>query len=142
MDRLISEQKVLDAFREYQGSISDFYKTIKAIPSAEPSGDAVSRQAVLSYIYNDLGLGDEENGADIERQKELESSYRYVKSLPPVTLQPKTGHWIEKDDFLHVCSECGQYIYSVTEHDLLEFHAFCGRCGARMVEQESEVSNG
>ncbi len=36
MDRLISEKAVLDAFREHQGSISDFYKTIKAIPSAEP----------------------------------------------------------------------------------------------------------
>ena len=36
MDRLISEKAVLEAFREYQGSISDFYKAIKAMPSAEP----------------------------------------------------------------------------------------------------------
>lgn len=36
MDRLISEQAVLEAFREYQGSISVFYKAVKAIPSAEP----------------------------------------------------------------------------------------------------------
>ena len=36
MDRLISEKAVLEAFREYQGSISDFYKAVKAIPSAEP----------------------------------------------------------------------------------------------------------
>ena len=51
----------------------------------------------------------------------------------------KTGHWIEKDDYLYVCSECGQYIYSETEHDLLEFHAFCGRCGAKMYESQDEV---
>ena len=36
MNRLISEKAVLEAFREYQGSISDFYKAVKAIPSAEP----------------------------------------------------------------------------------------------------------
>ena len=35
MDRLISEKAVLEAFREYQGSISDFYKAVKAMPSAE-----------------------------------------------------------------------------------------------------------
>lgn len=36
MDRLISEKAVLEAFREYQGSISDLYKAVKAIPPAEP----------------------------------------------------------------------------------------------------------
>lgn len=50
--------------------------------------------------------------------------------------EPKTGHWIEKDDNLYECSECGQYIYSETEYDLLEFHAFCGRCGAKMIEPQ------
>ena len=30
------------------------------------------------------------------------------------------------------CSECGNTIYSETEHDRREFHAFCGRCGAEM----------
>ena len=58
-----------------------------------------------------------------------------LMKLPSVS-QPKTGHWIEKDDNLYECSECGQYIYSETEHDLSEFHAFCGRCGAKMVEPQ------
>lgn len=48
----------------------------------------ISRQAVLDYIYNDLGLGDEENGKDIERQMELKRAYKYIKSLPPVTTEP------------------------------------------------------
>lgn len=39
MDRLISEKAVLEAFREYQGSISDFYKAIKAIPSVDMFSD-------------------------------------------------------------------------------------------------------
>ena len=63
---------------------------IKALKQ-EPCGDTISRQAVLDYIYNDLGLGDEENGKDVERQMELESSYRYVKSLPPVTPKKMEG---------------------------------------------------
>ena len=44
MDRLISEKAVLEAFREYQGSISDFYKAVKAIPSAEPRWIPVSER--------------------------------------------------------------------------------------------------
>ena len=48
------------------------------------------------------------------------------------------GHWIEKDDYLYVCSECGQYIYSETEHNREEFHAFCGRCGADMRGDDNE----
>ena len=55
----------------------------------EPCEDCIRRQAVLDYIYNDLGLGDEENGKDVERHIELERSYRFVKSLPPVSPQPK-----------------------------------------------------
>ena len=61
MDRLISEQAVLEAFREYQGSISDFYKAIKAIPSADkwiPVSERLpeERKSVLVYApeYNNI----------------------------------------------------------------------------------------
>lgn len=63
--------------------------------------------------------------------------------------QPKTGHWIvqpsnkeqgERDFIWWKCSECGQVIYSETEKDRKEFHAFCGRCGAKMIEPQ-EGSN-
>ena len=64
-------------------------------PEQDPCGDCISRQEVLDYIYNDLGLGDEENGNDVERQMELEKSYKYVKSLKPVNPQPKTGYWVD-----------------------------------------------
>ena len=57
----------------------------------QESDDCISRQAVLSYIYNDLGLGDEENGADVERQIALEEFYEYIKSLPPVTVLALKG---------------------------------------------------
>lgn len=55
--------------------------------------------------------------------------------------EPKTGRWIlqpsnkeqgERDFIWWKCSECGQVIYSETEKDRREFHAFCSRCGAKM----------
>ena len=96
----------------------------------EPNGDLISRQAIndlQKYRYN---CGD---------TSIICVSLSSINELPSVKPQEQTGHWIEKYDNLYVCSECGQYIYSETEHDLLEFHAFCGRCGAKMVEpQESE----
>ena len=51
MDRLISEKAVLEAFREYQGSISDFYKAVKAIPSAEPkTGHWIERKNIPKSV--------------------------------------------------------------------------------------------
>lgn len=112
----------------------------QAAQEQEPCEDAISRQAVLDYIWNDLGLGDEENGKDVERQMELDSSYRYIKSLSPVNPQPKTGHWIRKtNDYgasSYMCSECGRW--HPTHNHSLGFD-YCNGCGARMVEsQESE----
>ena len=72
--------------------LEGFHEALKMLVNQEPSGDLISREAVLDYIYNDLGLGDEENGKDVERQMELENSYRYVKSLPsvnPQEIEPK-----------------------------------------------------
>ena len=116
---------------------------IKALEQ-EPCEDAVSRQAVLDYIYNDLGLGDEENGKDLERQMELESSYRYVKSLPSVKPQePKTGHWIEKDgydgDTYYDCSVCDESWTTIEGTPWNNGMKYCPNCGAKMVEEhESE----
>lgn len=101
----------------------------------EPCEDCISRKAVLDYIYNDLGLGDEENGKDVERQMELEDSYRYVKSLSPVKQEPTTGHWTrelirnEKGGCIGakmICSECD----NDNKHD--EYMNYCPNCGAKM----------
>ena len=48
----------------------------------------------------------------------------------------KVGHWIRMNDDMVKCSECGRYLYKVDEEDLAEFHAWCGRCGARMESEE------
>lgn len=61
--------------------------------------------------------------------------------------EPRKGHWIvqpsneeqgERPFIWWKCSKCGQVIFSETEKDRKEFHAFCGRCGADMREIESE----
>ena len=102
--------------------------------------DLISRQAVLENAFaiytHECGLVEVVGAATI-------------KDLPSVKPQERTGHWIlqpsnkeqgERDFIWWKCSECGQVIYSETEKDRREYHAFCGRCGKRMVEpQESEV---
>lgn len=91
----------------------------------EPCDNAVSRQAVL----------------DKKELIELEDGQSFycispedVETLPPVTPQPKTGHWIHfasSDD----CSECG---WSTGKY--ISPSKYCPNCGCRMVEpQESEV---
>lgn len=48
-------------------------------PEQEPCEDAISRQAVLNIIDSDW---------------KYEGMEEYINELPPVTPQPKTGHWI------------------------------------------------
>lgn len=45
-------------------------------------------------------------------------------------VQPSTGE--DRPFIWWKCSECGHVIFSETERDRKEFHAFCGRCGADM----------
>ena len=43
-----------------------------------------------------------------------------------------TPNGIDRDFVWWTCSECGHKIFSETEKDRIEFHAYCGRCGADM----------
>lgn len=53
--------------------------------------------------------------------------------------QPKTGHWIEKEDYnldiYYECSECGAD-YCI-EGDIL-IHKYCPNCGCEMTEKMAE----
>ena len=84
MDRLISEFEVIRAIEKYVNNIftknmGDLINDIKAIPSAEPCEDAISRDAVLEKA----GYTETEEGwcgytVDVD----------YIKALPPVKPQP------------------------------------------------------
>lgn len=100
------------------------------------SGDAISRQAVIDSIkryfhdeyYQRTSIQD-------CRDCLIED---VIKDIPPVTPQPKTGHWKRISIDLYVqhatayykCSECGEKV--IGEHN------YCQFCGAKM---EGEVSD-
>lgn len=60
-----------------------------------------------------------------------------LKDMPEI--KENTGHWIKyNDEGLWKCSECGQIIYSETEHDRKEAHSYCNWCGAKMEGENNE----
>ena len=105
----------------------------------EPSGDAISRQAVLELVNKGyMGL--------YARQTDIEIMKDKINDLPPINPQePKTGHWIMpiQDDgmsdpiYYQVrCSKCGFDLDPQTWHqELHQYNAdkYCPNCGARMV---------
>lgn len=141
MDRLISEQAVIDRLSNWYSDMletgkehEDLIEVIKAIPSAEPCEDAISRQEVLDYI-DKMPSELTADGRRMIRRRTLEE---YISdTLSFVKQEPKTGHWIydrTRDwdgECKYECSECGM-------GSDVDF-AYCMRCGAKMVEpQESE----
>ena len=91
--------------------------------------DTIDRKLVCAFI---AGLISD----DGEREKGLE----YIRSMPPVNPQPKTGYWIpvyQGDEIIdYRCSECE---FGNTFGNGTIGMNFCPVCGAKMVEpQESE----
>ena len=146
MDRLISEKAVLEAFREYQGSISDFYKAVKAIPSAEPCEDAISREALKhklqehhDFFVNAYGGFSNLPQNDKSRVDEILNCIAMVVNEPSVKPQEKTGH----------CEDCKHFrklpYHADTLGKCVNHWGFCPKgdwyC-ADFEPQESEVDNG
>ena len=87
----------------------------------EPCKDAISRQAVLDMATTIQT--DDYSGNEIIEVVDVDD----VKALPPVTPQPKTGHWISHHHGCeYECSEC---------HDKQRTKSnYCTNCGAKMIE--------
>ena len=83
--------------------------------------DLISRQAVLDAV-NDCGIC-------IQKILDIPSAEPERKK-GKWEVQPSTGE--DRPFIWWKCSECGHVIFSETERDRKEFHAFCGRCGAEM----------
>ena len=116
-------QKFLEDNIDYAG-ISEAYKIAFKALEQEPCEDCISRQAVLDIFAEK---------ADATRP--YSEAWETVKKLPPVTPQPKTGHWEKNTDGLfcfHTCSCCGNLAPKVGQY----FPPYCPECGARMAESE------
>ena len=95
----------------------------------EPCEDAISRAKALEM------LGDEpENWTDTEREIQEVNDYRWFKSiledLPPVTPQPKIGHWVRHKE------NCCYNKCSICEYEHCKESNYCPNCGAKMKEVE------
>ena len=105
---------------------------------AEPCDDCISRQATIKYLCTNMNWYDEDGGTADDEEK-LNAITDLVNGVPPVTPQPKTGHWIDDK-----CSVCGKGI-----EDLIESHEwytneepnFCPFCGLKLVEPQEKVES-
>lgn len=90
--------------------------------------------AYIDYIKKDIGGNMDSHicmFADNVRER--------LKELPPVTPQPRKGHWT--CDRANVrCSNCGRGYKDFYGKARIADYNYCPNCGAKMVEpQESEV---
>lgn len=107
---------------------------IKALEQ-EPCEDAISRADARHLIAetNRKALG-------CISTKAFKILYDGMDALPPVTPQPKTGHWIMTDDTnwydaYFKCSCCGREIgmpYDL-RNQVINKYPYC-HCGAKMIE--------
>ena len=105
--------------------IGEFWDAEWKALEQKPSGDVISRQAVLDIDFKRIIL---------TTAKPAEMIKQKVKVLPPVNPQePKTAHWINylcrvTNERWYACSHCRSEVKSKTD--------YCPNCGAKMEEQE------
>lgn len=103
--------------------LAEWLKELKLLRE-QKCENAISRQAVLDLVNADW---------------KYEGLEEPINSLPPVTLQPKTGHWIKvhplqaDDPGAYMCSCC-----KVGDWNLKGTEKFCPNCGAEMTEEDKE----
>ena len=80
---------------------------------------------------------DRDARSEAEREA-FDTAIEALKNESLFTADRPRGEWIhtpngiDRDFVWWTCSECGHKIFSETEKDRREFHAYCGRCGADM----------
>ena len=112
-----------------------------------PATDAISRQAALDAFglsEKSRKYGGDHSGYDTIMLYEVQDA---LEALPPVTPQPKTGHWVELTELscaeysCYVCSECEAYAKEHSRRLRVQNRKslFCPDCGLKMIEpQKSE----
>ena len=114
----------------------------RCVDNEEQSEDAISRQAVISTIYD--------NKSDFKNDFAQGFFADRIRDLPSVNPQPKTGHW-EWEQYYYSergnwhCSECKSVVAECVDKNEkggIPLYKYCPQCGIKMVEpQESEGRN-
>ena len=109
---------------------------IKALEQ-EPCEDAISRQAVLDVLRTmyDTHIVELDNG---DEYIDYNDTVYEIEQLPPVTPQPKTGHWIEERTHM-ICPNCSD-IWHYEENQTERFK-FCPTCGKGLNNESKHIRN-
>lgn len=97
------------------------------------NNDLISRSELIKQMGWKLGLGDEENGANVDYMEALEDCKELIDNAPAV--EPKQGEWIFNTSFwsCSVCKNSAKTIgYCGDAKFMNEFFKFCPNCGADM----------
>ena len=118
----------------------------------EPSGDTISRQAVLDMwrqiICYDRTCHARDEGRCTETFCDFKLFEYQINHMSPVKPQEKTGHWIIKNGkeqgydiagiktwYIQImCDKCG-FIKTAIEGHTGQYH-YCPDCGVRMIEEQ------
>ena len=112
----------------YDSAVVDAVDMAREALEQEPCEDVISRQAVLDGLASIAKAK-----ARSDAQKSLMGRVIFfTEHLPPVTPQPKTGHWIFDEilDKHYYCSECKSMG--------VDYWDYCPNCGAKMEEREKK----
>ncbi len=130
---LISRKKAIDTVRSLRekcdtGDISDYadmmVEALSVLPSAQPTGDLISRQEAIEALEHDRDTMPYEYSAS--------DAIITIKALPSAQ---KQGKWIfAPDDSEGICTMC-QYKISGVPYEgqyLIVPYNYCPNCGADM----------
>jgi hypothetical protein len=134
----------LKSIENEKGSATyEFVETAVKMMEKEPCEDVISRKAVLDSLVEYMDAFYNENGRmmysdHIITNADCNDLKEWIRSFPPVTPQPKMGHWIDKFGGEYRCSCCREIISIDTE---IEFpngitYKYCPNCGCRMEGSE------
>lgn len=108
------------------------------LPSVKPQPceDAISRQVACDAIRKYKSIVSEPDAYDKAFDDGIDTAIAEIgHNVPPVTPQPKTGHWTLHNegyfDESYVCSKC--------DGDSPFDYKYCPNCGAKMQAESEEV---
>lgn len=122
--------------------MNDIKASMIKLPSVQPKliecEDAISRNIAVANVQELAKLHPNDSN-------NLNKVVKCLETLPPVTPQPKIGHWIKYGiprcgEQHYKCTNCDEYFnFGLYSDYYKKAFKFCPNCGCRMVEpQESE----